>query len=132
DLVLDADVGLDHADHGIEDQGPGDDDVELRRGRSSLRHPRPEVSGIAPERFVAGGLTVIGHAEPEVGVAEPDPVSSRRTVPLAPLVGAQGPQRPPAPSSPPYLTRSTSTEAPGAQRTDEPAGRSRRKPAAAA
>ena len=59
--VLDADVGLDDADHGVDDERAREHDVELRRpGRTvPLRHAGAEVLRVAPDRLVAAGGAVL-------------------------------------------------------------------------
>ena len=59
--VLDADVRLDDADHGIDDEGAGDDDVELRRRRRPAHWAirEPEVLRVAPDRLVAARRAVL-------------------------------------------------------------------------
>ncbi len=78
--VLDADVGLDHAEDGIHDERAGEHEVELRRAgrRVRLRHPHAQVLGVAPDRLVAAGGAVLLDADPEVGVAEADAVACGR------------------------------------------------------
>ena len=80
--VLDPDVGLDDADRGIDDDGAGDDDVELGRpaGPVVLGHPAAQVLGVAPQRLVARVVGVALDSQPEVRVADPDPVVERRAV----------------------------------------------------
>ena len=125
--VLDPDVGLHDADRRVDDDRAGDDDVELRgSGPAGLRHPAAEVLRVAPLRLVAGRLAVLGDADPEVAVGEADPVAGRGTVPGEALLRREAAQR-----SPPKRTSVTSRSSPGAQRSESPAGRSRRKPVAA-
>src|SRR2546427_483987 len=52
--VLDADVGLDDPDQGIDDDRATDHGVELALGRRAavLAHPRPEVLRVAPENLI--------------------------------------------------------------------------------
>ena len=89
--VLDPDVGLDDTDRRVDDDDPGDDDIELgRAGRPIvLDHPAAEVLGVAPQRLVAGVVGIALDAQPEVGVAEPDPVAaSGRSAPDRPRARA--------------------------------------------
>ena len=87
--VLDADVGLDHAEHRVHDDDPGDDRIELGRRRPALGGPRPEGLGVAPDRLVAGRLAVLADADPQVGIAEADRVADGRAVAGQPFGGGQ-------------------------------------------
>ena len=128
--VLDPDVGLDGADERIEHERPGHDDVELARARPALDAPRADRLGVAPDRFVAGRLAVLGDPDPEVGVGRAG--RGRRCVGPYRASRSSGERRvtmPALASSPPSpanRTRRTVRVSPGAQRSDAPAGRSRR------
>ena len=112
---------------GIDDERAGDDDVELRRAGPALGRARPDGLGVAPDRLVAGRLPVLLDADPQVGVAEADAVAGRRPVAgEAFLRGEAGSPCPPRRRR--SRTRRTVRVSPGAQRSVEPAGRSRRKP----
>ena len=126
--VLDADVGLDDPDEGIDDERPGDDDVELRRARPALGRAGPDGLGVAPDRLVVVCLAVLLDADPEVGVTEADAVAGRGAVAGEPFLRGEPAHRPASPS---YRISRTVRVSPGAQRSVEPAGRSRWKPVAA-
>ena len=118
---------------GIDDDRADDHGVELRRAdRARLGQPEPDVLRVAPDRLVAERLAILLDADPEVRVAEPDAVAGRRpearrcsagerrlTLPCRRVPSR--PHRRTGRASPPRLS-------PGAQRSDEPASRSRRKP----
>jgi hypothetical protein len=89
--VLDADVGFDDAQHRVHDERAGQDDVELRRsGRLvPLRDAAAEVLGVAPDRLVAPCGPVIRDPDPEVRVAEPDPIAGRRAIARPVLPGGE-------------------------------------------
>jgi hypothetical protein len=125
--VLDPDVGLDDPDRGVDDDGAEDDGVELGRPRvAALRQPDPQVLGVAPDRLVTYGLAVLLDPDPEVRVAQADPVARRGAEPR-PLIAWREAGHTPSPRN---RTRVTVRVSPGAHRSDAPAGRSRRNPSA--
>ena len=67
-------------DDRVEHEGARDDGVELPVRGPSLGRVRPEGLRVAPDRLVAGRLAVLRDADPQVGVAEPDPVAGGRSV----------------------------------------------------
>ena len=89
--------------------------------------PRPERLGVAPDRLVAGRLAVLLDPDPQVGVAEADPVAGRRAEAGAPLRGER--RLTSLTARPDRGRRSGSRRAPSA-RSSRPAGRggSRRPP----
>ena len=63
--VLDADVGLHHAQGGVDDDGTDDDGVQLARpGLVGLRLAQPDGLAVAPQRLVAVRLAVVVDAQP--------------------------------------------------------------------
>ena len=78
--VLDADVRLDRADERVEDERAGDDDIELGRTRAALDRPGSQRLRVAPDRFVARCLAVLGDADPQVGVGQADAIAGARAV----------------------------------------------------
>src|SRR2546421_10306550 len=66
--VLDADVGLDDPDQGIDDDRATDHGVELALGRRAvvLAHPRPEVLRVAPENLIGRFGQVVFDPDPEI------------------------------------------------------------------
>ena len=112
--VLDADVGLDRADDGVEDEGAGDDGVELRM---ATRGPGSTAAGSSwrSPRWARrrGAWRSSVDADPQVGVAEADPVAGRRAVAGEALGGGEAAHR--------TRTRRTVRVSPGAQRSVEPA-----------
>ena len=92
--VLDADVRLDRAEDRVEDERPRRRPHRApSRDAPTLGRPRPDRLGVAPDRLVAGGLAVLRHADPQVGVAEADPVVRRRAVAGQPLGGGEAGHR---------------------------------------
>src|SRR5215211_1145698 len=134
--ILDADVSLHDTQRGVDDDRADHHGVQLagaRRGR--LRHAQAEVLGVAPDRLVAGRLSILVDLDPEVRVAEADPIpelgpEARPTLRRREPIHAPRSRVEPS-ASPPNRTRVTVTVSPAAQRCDEPASRSRRKPRAA-
>ena len=130
--VLDADVRLEDPEHRIDDERAGKDRIELRRRRPPLGRAWPQGLAVAPDRLVAWRLPILADPDPEVGVAEPDLVSSGRAKAGEPLGGGEPVQRPgSSAASPPKGTSVTVRVSPAAQRSLEPASRSRWKPRAA-
>src|SRR6185369_9268295 len=129
--VLDADVRLDDAEQGIDDHRADDDGVQLARTRHArLRHAEADVLRIAPDRLVADRLPILVDANPEVRVAEPDPIAGGGSEAGAMLGGGEAIHASVSPP-PPHRTSVTVRTSPGPQRSDDPASMSRRKPSAA-
>ena len=78
--VLDADVGLDDAQDGVDDERARDHDVELGVRRPPLHRARAHGLGVAPDRLVTRSLAILVDADPQVGVAEAHTVAGRRSV----------------------------------------------------
>src|SRR5207247_7662457 len=89
----------------------------------ALRHSLPDRLAVAPLRLVTGRLPILGNADPEARVGEPDPIAGRRPV-TRECLGRAEPghgvgSRPRA-----YRTSRTSFVSPGDQRSVSPAARS--------
>src|SRR5438094_646562 len=70
--VLDADVRLEHPEHGIDDDHVADDEIELRGGCGAIAHHQARPHGLAPpaEDLVAVARLVALDQREQVGVAE--------------------------------------------------------------
>src|SRR3954453_978604 len=70
--VLDAEVAFHDAEQRIDHEDGSDHRVELGRGRRGvmLRHPRPPVLRVAPQRLIAGLGEVLFDPDPYIGVGE--------------------------------------------------------------
>ena len=134
--VLDADVRLDDAQGGVDDEGAGEDDVKLRGagGVVPLGHPGAEVLGVAPDGLVAAGGAVLLDLHPEVRVAQADAVAGGGAVAGAVLGGGEPRAHRPASLSacvlvsalvPAVRTRRTVLVSPGSQPVYAPAAMSR-------
>ena len=92
--VLDPDVRLHDAEQWIQHDRARDDRVELALARRAvvLGHPGAPVLRVAPERLVGRIGEVAFDPDPEVGVAQPDPVAGGRAVARR-VLGARVPLR---------------------------------------
>ena len=79
--VLDADVGLHHAQHGVDDRDVGDDQIErslLRGHRVGQSHAVADGLSAAVYHFVAVFAQVLFDLDVEIGVAQADFVAHGR------------------------------------------------------
>ena len=99
--VLDPQVGLHHAQQGIDDDHARDDRVQLAGPGCGivLGHAGTQVLRVAPQRLVSRLGEVLLHADPQVGVAEADPVTRGGAVATRVFFAAdrRGHQRSPPP-----------------------------------
>ena len=109
--VLDADVGLDDALHGVDHERVRDHEVErpLRAGHGAVRtEPVAQRLAAAEDALVAGNQIVALDLRPELRVAQPDPVADRRPEQLDVLLPRHPPGhcvRPPVAACPRALER---------------------------
>ena len=131
--LADAHVAADDAPV-VEDDDVRDDDVgrALRRRPEALEHRFADGLAAAEDGLVATDAAVLFDLEPEVGVGEPQAVAHggavERGVAGAVDAGHRATCRPGTVCAPASFTSVTVRDAPGSNRSDVPAGMSKRKP----
>ena len=144
--VLDPDVRLHDADDGIDDEGADDDRVQLRRAGaawtapsrsgSPSHNPRPARRPGPGGPRARGSERLVSPRRTRSPVVGPNRASrsarERRVIGRRSWRPGPGLEIPPLPGAAAYRTSVTVFASPGAQRSELPAGRSSRKPAAAA